>query len=389
MGLFKNLFKKRKSEEYEACDWDKVQDGRSKIDFSDAGARTSYVLSCLDQMKESSDEIDRINDEYNLVTAYLTDMEEIEALTGDEKERIESIARHLHDLRKAHDHYVLSPSLLTEAEYDRMEAIQDEVPDGVKRMKEEEQYKEKVKSDLIRLSREKQAYEYRKHEMGVAVENSRGIALIAILAGVFLMVILVLLQVLLQFEVKVFYYLCVVLEALTLTIVYIKYTNAVAEKQRVIKTTNELILLENKVKIRYVNNKNLLDYLYTKFGVTSAAALEDVYTRYLKEKEERKRFERNEAVYEDELNRLVAALSRLHIKDPHVWIHQSDALYDSREMVEIRHGLIGRRQKLRKQLEYNEQIALEASDEIKNIIKTYPESAESIVSLVDSYEKEK
>lgn len=389
MGLFKNLFKKRTAEEFDESEWDKVQEGKGKIDFSDPGARSSYVINCLEQMKDASDELDRINDEYSLVTSYLTDMEEIEALKGEEKQRIEGIAKHLHDLRKAHDNYVLSPSLLTEAEFAEMDALQDEVPEGVKRMKEEEQYKEKVKNDLMRISREKQAYEYRRREMSVAIENARGIAAIAIAAGIFLILVLILMQALLKFDVQIFYYLVAVLEAITLTIIYIRYTNSVSEKQRIIKTLNELILLENKVKIRYVNNKNLLDYLYTKFGVRNSAALEDLYTRFMKEKEERKRFERNEVVYEDELNRLVNALSRLHIKDPHIWMHQSDALYDPREMVEIRHGLIGRRQKLRKQLEYNEQIALEASDEIKNIIKMYPQDAESIVALVDAYEKEK
>lgn len=389
MGFFKNLFKKRRVEEFEESDWDKVWEGKDKLDFSNPEARSSYVLSCLEQMKDASDELDRINAEYSLVTSYLTDMEEIEALSGEEKNRIESIAKHLHDLRKAHDNYVLSPSLLTEAEYEQMDSMQDEIPDGIKRMKEEEVYKEKVKSDLMRISREKQAYEYRKRETGTAIANARGIAAIAISTGIFLAIVLVLMQVLLKFDVKLFYYLIAVLEAFALTLIYWRYTSAVSEKQRVIKTINELILLENKVKIRYVNNKNLLDYLYTKFGVKNSSALEDLYNRFVKEKEERKRFERNEIVFEDELNRLVNALSRLHIKDPQVWMHQSDAIYDSREMVEIRHGLIGRRQKLRKQLEYNEQIALEASDEIKNIIKMYPEDAESIVSLVDAYEKEK
>ncbi|MBO4678390.1 MAG: hypothetical protein J5626_01825, partial [Lachnospiraceae bacterium] len=68
-----------------------------------------------------------------------------------------------------------------------------------------------------------------------------------------------------------------------------------------------------------------------------------------------------------------------------VWIHQSDALYDNREMVEVRHNLIGMRQKLRKQLEYNQEIASEARDEVKDVIMKYPEAADSLMETVNKY----
>ena len=150
---------------------------------------------------------------------------------------------------------------------------------------------------------------------------------------------------------------------------------------------NELILLENKVKIRYVNNKNLLDYLYEKYGVNSSAELSDLFERFKKERDDRRRFERNEMIYEDELERLIRTLRNMDIKTPEVWKNQFEAIYDSREMVEIRHRLIGRRQKLRKQMEYNEQIATEAGDEIKNLTATYPEAAGSILDLVSAFER--
>lgn len=390
MAFLKNLFKKNKIEEtYEENDWDKVQFGRESMNFKDPKVREQYVKNCLDQMKEASDEIDRINAEYGEVTSYLTDMEEIEALKGAEKERIANIAKRIHDLRKAHDNYIKTPSLITEAQYERMEALQDEVPEAVKKLKEEEEYREKVRNDLMRISREKKAYEYRKHECSNAIENSRGIVTITIGSFGVLMVILFLMQMLLSFDVKIGYYMSVAIAAIALTVIYIRYMDAVNEKKRIANTINEIILLENKVKIRYVNNRNLLDYLYLKFGTTSSSELSTVYDNYLKECEERKRFERNEVAYADEVERLVMALKKLHIHDPQIWIFQSDALYDSREMVEIRHGLIGRRQKLRKQLEYNENIALEASAEVKGVIKDYPDYAAEVLAMVDLYEKEK
>lgn len=386
MGFFKNLFSKKTENDSE---WDRIAEEKDSLDMSDPLVREQYVMSCLDQMHDASAELDRINNEYSLVTSYLTDMEEIEAITGEDKEELDAIAKHIHDLRMSHDKYVRTPSSMTEREYNHMDVMYDEVEDAIKKIKEEEIYKGKVKSDLKRIDKERKAYSYRRSEVNRSITNVRGITNIAMISTAVLVVVLFLMQMLLDLDVSLGYYIAVLLGAVALTTSYIKYSNYVREKGRVDNTINELILLENKVKIRFVNNKNLLDYLYTKFEVSSAAELEDLYNRFVKEKADRRSFEKNEAAYEDEVSRLVRRLKNYRIKDPEIWIHQSDAIYDKREMVEIRHNLIGRRQKLRKQMEYNEQIAVEASDEIKDVIKAYPEAGPALMELVNRYENER
>jgi len=56
-------------------------------------------------------------------------------------------------------------------------------------------------------------------------------------------------------------------------------------------------------------------------------------------------------------------------------------------MLEIRHELIQRRQKLRKQLEYNQHIAEERKDEIKKLVEEYPEYAKEILKIVSEYDE--
>lgn len=382
MGFFKKLFKKNSIEESE---WDNIQASKEEIDMSDPYLREQYVISCLEQMQEASREIDRINSEYSVVTSYLKDMEEIESLPAEDKASLEKLARNIHDLRKQHDHFVLTPGTMTEQEYKHMELLGDEAVEGIKKLETEEEFKAKVKSDLSKVGKERQAYSYRHNEVKTALENARGMASIFMVAAVVLVVILFLLQVFLKLDVTIGYYIAVAALAVALTVIYVKYVDYEKERKRIESTSNELILLENKVKIRYVNNKNLLDYLYTKYQVSSSAELKDLYNRFIKEREDRRAFERNEAAYEEAVSRLLRSLRNQRIKDPEVWMHQSDAIYDSREMVEVRHNLIGRRQKLRKQIEYNEQIALEAGDEIKDIMRKYPESSQSIMNLLDKY----
>ena len=382
MGFLDELFRKKNTPE---SAWDEVASSRDNINMNDPYLREQYVISCLEQMKDASDEMDRINEEYATVNSYLADLEEIEKLPPDEKEDLDKIARNIHDLRKDHEKYAKTPSLMTDKEYEKMEAIASEAQEGIDKLTKEEDYKAKVKSDLARIDTERTAYEMRRREVTRDLENSRGIAMIAMVAAAVLIVILLLLQVLLKLDVAIGYYITVGITAIAVTWVYIKYTDYVREKKRIESTSNSLILLENKVKIRYVNNKNLLDYLYTKYQVSSAAELKDLHAKYLKERENRRAFAKNEAAYETETAKLLRRLRNMNIKDPDVWVYQSDAIYDHRELVEVRHNLIGRRQKLRKQLEYNQEIASEARDEVKDVIKRYPQAADSLMETVNKF----
>ena len=83
---------------------------------------------------------------------------------------------------------------------------------------------------------------------------------------------------------------------------------------------------------------------------------------------------------------LIAALSSLRIKYPDRWLMQIPALLDNKEMVELRHELIIRRQRVREQMDYNKKLAEEAKAEIQDIAKIYPEYAKEIIELLDNKE---
>ena len=111
------------------------------------------------------------------------------------------------------------------------------------------------------------------------------------------------------------------------------------------------------------------------------------HSRFDKEREAKTRFEKNEVIYQEELARLVRELRKYRVKDPEAWIHQVDAITNSKDMVEARHSLIQRRQKLRKQMEYNQDLATEASEAIKEVIEDHPKFTEKIMELINLYDK--
>lgn len=388
MGFWQKIFKRKKKEGNVTEDWDKIVYARDNVNFGKEEERTRYITNCLEQMAEATREINLLTGEYGLVTAYLTDMEEIEALPEEEREETNRIAGKLLSLEKERRNYREKKGRMSDTEYYQIKKQEQEVEEGIQKIKQAESYGELVKKDLQRLDRERHAYEYRRTELETVMANLKGMAVIFLTALVICVLMLVILQFAFGMNTYLGYFLGVTAAAFAITVLCVKYIEADREKQRVLRTINRLIQLQNKVKIRYVNNANLVDYLYIKYNTESAAALERRWKAYQQEKEERKQYAEAEAKTEYYQKQLVSRLSRYRVKDPGRWVGQAGALLDPREMVEIRHELILRRQALRKQLDYNNGVAETARKEIMEVARQYPVYAGEIMAMVDRYDRE-
>ena len=360
---------------------------RDDVDIHDRKQRERYVRACLEQMAEASKELETLGGEYNLVTSYLTDMEEIEALPPEIKEQLSNMAKQLVELEDNHKKKKERKNIMPEEQYQHMERIAEYMPEGYEKLKKTEEYQVLVKRDLNRLEGEKQAYYFRKNELQNGQKNMKGMTAICVGSMVFLMILLAILGVTFKLDVTMGYLIAVLIAAGALTLVYVKHGDSERELARVNKAINKIVLLQNTVKIRYVNNTNLLEYLYIKYDVDSASDLKKLWAKY--EEETKQREEERQLQKDMDFNQaaLVRLLRKFKIQDPNIWLHQAVALYDNKEMVEIRHGLIIRRQKLRKQMEYNAKAAQNAQDEVKDLVQKFPEYAKKIIDMVSEYEK--
>lgn len=389
MKLFQKLFRRRT--EYTPLSEMEPEEGalsgREGLDVTDSGQRLKYVESCLEQMKDAALEVERLQEEYRLVNSYLKDMEELEALPGYEKELVEEHAKAIFMLDGDRELLKERSSHMAESDYRRMERIEEEAEEGICKLKEAEEYQEKIRKDMQRLEGEKHACRYRMNEAKISQINARGMTVICIIAVAACILILLLLEFLLSMDAKIGYLIMAAAAALVLTALFVKYKEADREFKVASNSLNKVIMLQNKVKIRYVNNTSLLDYLYIKYGTGSARSLEELWKKYQTEKEERIKIQQTEADLDFHSERLVRQLKNYHLFDPLIWVHQTKALLDPKEMVEVRHGLILRRQNLRKQMDYNRSTADGAKQEIMALVKEYPKYGEEILSMVSRYEK--
>ncbi|MBQ7955648.1 MAG: hypothetical protein IJ282_07840 [Lachnospiraceae bacterium] len=388
MGFLKWLFGKKKIEEPEYVEEEQtLVYERDNIDFHDEVERGRYLVNCMEQIGEAEKELDLLRGEYNLVTSYLTDMEEIEALPSEEASQLKTAARRIVTLEEDVQAFFEKKSRMSDSDYRRIQGQEEEIEEGIAKIKEAEKYRKLVQQDLNRLDGERGAYQYRKTELNTIMANMKGMATIWFTALLACMIMLAVLQFGFGLDTAIGFFLSVGVAAVAITVLYVKYMDAQNEMTRVEKASNKLILLQNKVKIRYVNNVQLLDYLYMKYQVENGTKLEKLWEIYKQEKEDRRQFAQLEVKLEQCQEQMLKILRRYQLKDPDRWIHQAAAIIDNREMIEIRHGLIVRRQSLRSQIDYNQKVAETASSEVREIATLYPQYQDEIADLIERYER--
>ena len=390
MGWFRNLrnkFHKKDRNDFYEGEWEE-EEIEHQIDYDNKEQRDDYVKSCLERMADATKELENLTYEYDMVTSYLKDMEEIDALPQEESEQLKECARRVADLQSSRADYMERPRRISEENYRLMERIADEVEEGYEKLSETEEYQNLIRQDLGRLDGERHAYAYRRNEVMGVIADTRGMAVICVVALGLCVLLLLLLQFFLEMDTGVGYLLTAAAAAVAITVIYVKHLDARQELRRVENGINKIILLQNKVKIRYVNNTNLLEYLQLKYGVGSAKELMDLWENYQVERAERETLRKAERDLDYNERELLQMLKCYQIKDPAIWLHQTEAILDRKEMVEIRHNLIVRRQSLRRRRDDNKEVVAGGSQqEIKELVEKYPQYAKEIMQAVEEYEK--
>ena len=391
MGLLQRIFnwKRDYEEAYEVEEWNEIVYDRDDLQVHNRKQREEYVRGCLEQIAEASREVENLQHEYQVVTSHLKDIEEIEALPENESRLLMECAKRIDTLERQQSGYKERKNRMTDEKFYQIECMEEEVQEAYEKLEKAEEYQNLIKRDLRRLDSERQAYGFRKIELRHLMKDTRSMTIVCATAVIFCLLLLLILQYAFSFDVKIGYLAAGGIGALAITAIFLKYNDAVRELSQVESGISRLIRLQNTVKIRYVNNTHLLDYLYMKYNVKSAQELGRDYKQYLEEKDERHNYKRAEIELDSTQQELLHILRRYQVKDPMIWLYQTQALLDKKEMIEIRHNLIIRRQSLRRRMDYNKEvIAGKAKAEVKDLVENYPKYAKEILGIVAEYDKD-
>ncbi|MDO5294332.1 MAG: hypothetical protein Q4F05_16470 [bacterium] len=356
-----------------------------KVNAKNAGERKAYVAQHCEQIVEATKQMDEFRKEYEAVTAYLSDIQVIDRIPESSRNEIDDTARNILTLTREREKFQNGQTKISQKQYKLMEAYEEEIPNEVRKINKKEAYQAALKKDLATLEGEKHSLSYEQKE----ISDKQGflkltsMVVCVLTAAVFL--VLFVLSYNNTLEAKTPFILTVLF-----ALVCAAYIANEARKNNVDMSLNQrkmtkAIGLMNRVKIRYVNNQLSLDYSYSKFNVNSSMQLTFFWEEYVKQKEINNKYKDNTENLNYYSEKLVKQLKDYRLHDPEVWIHQCLALLDTKEMVEIRHRLNIRRQKLRDRIDYNTKTKDESVIKIKDILKENPEAKEEIIVTMKKY----
>lgn len=385
----KRLFKKKNNDEDFDWDWDDTESlklDKKQLNLSDPEQMERYIRSCCDQMKESTEEIDKSVVEFRSVTERLTDMEELEQLPLEIRQEIRDGAARLLETGQKRKSFTVRKDAMPEEQYRLMERHEEDFPEAIKELIQNEEYRTLVKKDLQNLEGEKVSYRFRRAELMDVEKSSRELVIVVLFAAVLALLGLGFLQLELHMQVRLGYMLLVAIGAISLTALFIRFNDAKLERKKIEKKINQAISVQNTVKIRYVNATAIIEYAYVKYGVNSSNELNYIWEKYLVEKKERESVREADEALAASKEALLELLTKNRVKNAQIWLGLPEALVDPREMVEIRHELVARRGSLRKRIEYNEGNRKSLSEEVTELVRKYPSQAELIMGIVKEYD---
>ena len=325
------------------------------------------VISLCEQMNGFTREMETVKQEYRLVTSYLNDIQKIENLSEDEKEPILSSAKEIIKFNKTREEYMRLDKKLADVQFMQMKEQEEEIPGAIERLKRNEDFLGRVERDLKYLDGEKLHLELRKREFEKAQKSLRGMAVGSAFVSVAALIAIRLFSVQLGDFVSLVFMLALAIICFLYVFIFVDYSNFTQDIKQTQINRNYAITLENHAKIRYVHTKNAVDYVCEKYHVKNSRELEYNFNCYQEAVKEQQKFE-NANVELDFYNReLIKQLSALWLYDAKSWINHADALIDPREMVELKHKLLTRRQRIRNRLDEIQK----GIDEIKAEVQDY------------------
>ncbi len=291
------------------------------------------------------------------------------------------------NLNEARDAYLNRTKTISDAQFVQMEQLEYEMPEIIKRLQENEAYQNVVKRDMQYLEGEKQEWHY--YQESLEQEKKLLHRLLYALIGLFAAAVaaIVILGLSMKFDIKMPFVAAALISGALGGMMVWRYQNDGMELKKAHANINRAIVLMNKVKFKYVNVTNAVDYACEKYHVKNSYELSYIWDQYLEAVKEREKYERTNDDLEYFNDKLVRQLHAYRLYDARIWIHQAKALMDKKEMVEVKHELLVRRQKLRAGMESQADNIRTARKEIENLVKNRPGGSKEIKAILDSVDE--
>jgi hypothetical protein len=354
-----------------------------KATYEEAERQT--VTDFCEQLVDVSYHMEDMEREYRTVTGYLEDIQRIEELPDEYRLQIADIASRIIQLGDDKNRYMQSENLLSQEQYALLAQLEKEVPGTIKKLYDMEERDSMLKNDMGYLEGEKADLKFMRGEYTDAISRIRGIMSVLLVLGFVTLGVIAAVAMVGKATVTVYVLAVMAFVVLVFAVGYVRYLTVAEEVRMNDARLTKAVSLLNKVKVKYINNTNTMEYIYDKYGVNSSNELEYSWQMYNTMVQDMLRYSETNKDIRRLNEELLHNLRRYGIHEPEIWMSQVRALADPREMVEVKHSLNQSRQKIRENLRLSERIRSNAITALRASVAENPGMAELIQDILAPY----
>nr|MCR5684069.1 hypothetical protein [Lachnospiraceae bacterium] len=335
-----------------------------------------------DQMQFLKVRQDQTKYDYDEVCYYLEDIKLLETMGEETRAAVTDAARMIIGLDEERIKYQSGERKIGGERLKMLKLYEKDIPRKIRELEGQEDYLSLVRDDMRNLEGEKGSITYNRDQ---ALEKKKFLVSLTYAVTGLVLVIFIVLIVLMDRTGKDFtipFFLTGLAGA-----AYGAYFIHEFSRSRTLAKKSEYMLnranvLLNKIKIKFVNTTNALEYSYEKYGVNSARELKAVWSGYIHDREEEQRYRQNARLlvdYEDNLERL---LKQLGLSKADSWVNQPSLLVSRRELSDFKDAVSNRKNKLRAQLDFNLRQQDTTMNDIEGLKRKYADLGDVIEDIL-------
>lgn len=366
---------------------EEAQEAEEKSELEEIVSTGDELLDLCEKVLGNARELEDGKKEYHIITSYLNDIEIIENMAPDQTEEIQKAAESVAKLNNERDSFLNTSKKLSDRQFRMMQLQEDEIPDAAKLLHENETYQATVKRDMQYLEGEKREWEIEKRSCIRKRKRLRTSSYLLLFAAATISVLLLVLSYGLQIDTQYAWIALIVGVLLGAGFIVFRLEQGKRELRQAEVNINYAITLLNKVKIKYVNITNAVDYMREKYNVRDARELAYQWEMYQEAVLKQQRYLKTNEDLNFYYDKLMGLLRKCRLYDTRVWLDQPQALVEPKEMVEIKHNLIVRRQKLRAKIAANLDVVKKERKEIDKMMKKKSEVDPRAAEMIESIDR--
>lgn len=379
--------RRKKSQELDEA-FDKVYREIQTIDsWDDPKKLEHYILDSCEQIIATTKEIEEEKREYRNITAHLTDIKQIESMPPRRLADLREVAANIVELNSARESFQNISRNITEKQFVLMEEDEEAMPGIIRRMQENEKYQAAVKRDMNYLEGEKSQWEIERESGRRELKLLRQFSIFLFVAAVTVVILMFAVARAMKTDPALWILTSLLIFGICGFVLFIRQNYVSGKMKKSRYHMNQTISLLNVARMKYVNVTNAIEYTKDKYGVANSYELNYTWEQYLEAVQDKQRYLRNNDDLEYFNGRLIRMLQTLNLFDNKIWLTQTTAIVDQKEMVEVKHSLIQRRQKIRERIQENTVVVKSERDEIDRLMKEHDYYVPEIMEIIQSVDR--